>query len=250
VQRHASVPLRWKTPDAKPDSSLHLGIEAVIEKSSVTNNEYVRWTGKPIAVNVPHFKNSEPADFVTRPKGYYVPAYCTEIIERLKMHGIGLMELLMPKKIEVEMYKIQEAKFQNESGKPQLFEGRLLVSSCKPESFKKMQLFPKGTIYVSTDQPLGDLAMVLLEPNSADSYLRWGFLNEIFQRTEYIEAYVMEPMILKMLEESPELKKEFEQEKLTDTKFAENPNAIYNWFYSRSKYYDERYLLYPIGRQL
>jgi murein tripeptide amidase MpaA len=231
AQRHASIPLRWKTPGAKPDSSLHLGIEAVIEKSSVTNNEYVRWTGKPIAVNVPHFKNSEPADFVTRPKGYYVPASCTEIIERLKMHGISFVEMITPMKKEVEMYKIQDAKFQNESGKPQLFEGRLLVSSCKPESFKKMQLFPKGSVYVSTDQPL-------------------GFLNQIFQRTEYIEAYVMEPLIEKMLDESPALQKEFDEKKLTDTKFAENPNAIYNWFYSKSKYYDERYLVYPIGRQL
>jgi hypothetical protein len=32
-----------------------------------------------------------------------------------------------------------------------------------------------------------------------------------FQRTEYIEPYVMEPMAIKMLQESPELKAEFEK---------------------------------------
>ena len=71
----------------------------------------------------------------------------------------------------------------------------------------------------------------------------------IFHRTEYIEAYVMEPLIKKMLEESAELKKEFEAKKSSDASFAKNQNAIYEWFYSKSKYYDERYLLYPVGRE-
>jgi hypothetical protein len=105
-------------------------------------------------------------------------------------------------------------------------------------------------VYISTDQPLGDLAMVLLEPKSKDSFLSWGFFDPIFQRTEYIEAYVVEPTIIKMLEESPELQKEFNEKKATDTVFANDPNAIYTWFYSKTKYYDERYLLYPVGRFL
>jgi hypothetical protein len=54
----------------------------------------------------------------------------------------------------------------------------------------------------------------------------------------------------KMLEESPELQKEFEEKKKNDIKFANNPNAIMTWFYSKTKYYDDRYLLYPVGRQL
>jgi hypothetical protein len=52
--------------------------------------------------------------------------------------------------------------------------------------------------------------MVLLEPLSKDSFLD-GFFLSIFQRTEYIEPYVMEPMAIKMLQESPELKAEFEK---------------------------------------
>jgi hypothetical protein len=35
-------------------------------------------------------------------------------------------------------------------------------------------MYPKGSVYITTDQPLGDLAMVLLEPLSKDSF-RWGF---------------------------------------------------------------------------
>ena len=114
----------------------------------------------------------------------------------------------------------------------------------------RKQLFPAGSVYVSTNQPLGDLAMILLEPVSKDSYFSWGFFNSIFQRTEYMEAYVLEPMAKKMLAESPALQKEFEEKKANDSKFANDAYAILTWFYSKTKYYDERYLLYPVGRAL
>jgi hypothetical protein len=52
----------------------------------------------------------------------------------------------------------------------------------------------------------------------------------------------------KIMEESPELRKEFGQREEQDKAFANNPNAILNWFYSKTKYYDDSYLLYPVGR--
>ena len=73
------------------------------------------------------------------------------------------------------------------------------------------ETFSSGSVYISTNQPLGDRAMTLLELRSKDSFFSWGFFLNIFQRTEYIEAYVMEPMTKRMLVNSPELKNEFEQ---------------------------------------
>ena len=40
---------------------------------------------------------------------------------------------------------------------------------------------------------------------------------------------------------------EFEAKVAADEKFAKNPAARLQWFYQRSKFYDERHLLYPIG---
>lgn len=269
ARRESKIPLKWKIPQMKtsvsfggessllkketsavsPDSLKLLGIESKIVKSTVTNADYVEWTGKPITMNIANFKGTEPIDFITRPKGYFVPASCDEVIKRLKFHGIQMKIQKESREVTVEMYRIQDAKFQNDSGKPLPFEGHIQVTGTPiPETRK--QLFAAGSVYISTDQPLGDLAMVLLEPKSPDSFISWGFFNPIFQRTEYIEAYVMEPTMKKMLEESPELQKEFEQKKAADTVFATNPNAIYTWFYSKTKYYDERYLLYPVGRNL
>ena len=147
------------------------------------------------------------------------------------------------------MYRIEDGRIESEDHKPLPFEGHMQVSG-KTKAEMRKQLFPKGSVYISTDQPLGDLAITLLEPASKDSYFSWGFFLSIFQRTEYIEPYVMEPMAKKMLEDSPELRKEFEAKKAQDKAFANEPDAIFSWFYSKTKYYDERYLLYPVGREL
>ena len=234
---------------AKPDSLDLLGIASRISRSSVTNTEYVEWLGKRVTMKIANYKGTEPTDFVTRPKGYWIPASCDEVIGRLKIHGIQMDIITAPREVTVEMYRIENAWFGNEQNRSVPFEGRFQVSgSTKPEIRK--QLFPAGSAFISTDQPLGDLAMVLLEPVSKDSYFSWGFFLSIFQRTEYIEGYVIEPLAKKMLEESPALRNEFEQKKANDKTFANDPNAIRAWFYSKTKYYDDRYLLYPVGRML
>ncbi len=246
AKRDTNISLKWKIPQMKnaPDSMDLSGIGSRIVKSSITNADYVEWTGKPVTMRIANYTGTEGFEFVSRPKAYYVPASRYEVIERLRLHGIKMEIIKQPREVTVEMYRIKDAKFQ-----VQPFEGHVQVTGTPvPETHK--QLFATGSAYISTDQPLGDLAVLLLEPNSPDSYFQWGFFHEIFQRTEYIEAYVMEPMAKKMLEDSPELKKEFEQKKINDPVFAKDPTAIFSWFYSKTKYYDERYLLYPVGREL
>ena len=100
---------------------------------------------------------------------------------------------------------------------------------------------------VPTDQPLGDLAIALLEPEHVDSLAAWGFVPEILQRTEYIEGYVVAPMAERMLAEDARLKAEFEAKLAAEPGFAKDPRARLQWFYQRSRFYDERYLLYPVG---
>ncbi|REG90793.1 M14 family metallopeptidase [Flavobacterium aquicola] len=267
--RPAKVPMAWKIPQmkqrttfealstlqnsenaAKPaDSITFLAIDSKIQKSAVTNSDYVEWLGRPVTMHIADYKSTEPIDFISRPKGYWIPASCGEIITRLKLHGITMTALTDAKEITVEMYRITDYKFQDENQAVKPFEGHMQVDAATKTEVRK-QLFPAGSVYVSTDQPLGDLAMLLLETASKDSYFSWGFFLNIFQRTEYIEAYIMEPMAKKMLDDSPALQKEFEEKKANDAAFANNPSAILSWFYSKTKFYDERYLLYPIGRVL
>jgi hypothetical protein len=269
AERLAKIPMGWKIPQIQkevsfdsrtakketdanagvPDSMHLLGIAAVNRKSSVTNSDYVEWLGKPETKTIPDYKSTQGIDFITRPKGYWVPASCDEVIARLKLHGIKMEIIKEPREVTVAMYRITDHVFEDDNHMLQPFEGHIQVTGTTKVETRK-QLFPAGSVYISTDQPLGDLAILLLEPASKDSYFSWGFFHSIFQRTEYIEAYIMEPMAKKMLEESPALQKEFEEKKAADKAFANDQNAILTWFYSKTKFYDDRYLLYPVGREL
>lgn len=269
VVREGKIPMAWKVPQMKntvsfdvlsnkqlpsagvalPDSINFSAIASVIHKSPVTNSDYVEWLGKPVTGKIANYRSTDPFDFITRPKGYWIPVSCDEVITRLKLHGIKMNVINEPREVTVEMYRITDHTFGDDNNKTEPFEGHMQVTGTTKTEIHK-QLFPAGSVYISTDQPLGDLAMLLLEPLSKDSYFSWGFFHSIFQRTEYIEAYIMEPMAKKMLEESPALQKEFEEKKAADKIFAKDQNAILTWFYSKTKFYDERYLLYPVGRAL
>jgi hypothetical protein len=53
-----------------------------------------------------------------------------------------------------------------------------------------------------------------------------------------------------MLAADPKLKAEFEAKLAADPKFAADGDARLSWFYARTPYYDDRHLLYPVGREL
>jgi hypothetical protein len=171
-----------------------------------------------------------------------VPVTRPDLIERLRAHGLQLEELTADKNVRVTMARLVNAK-----SAPIPFEGHHALTFERLEWISTPEYFPAGSVRVSTDQPLGDLAMMMLEPESQDSFLALGFFPEILQRTEYIEGYVIAPMAEKMLAEDPKLKAEFEAKLAEDAKFAADPTARLQWFYARSPFYDERYLLYPVG---
>lgn len=59
----------------------------------------------------------------------------------------------------------------------------------------------------------------------------------------------MEQIARQMLEDDPDLAAAFERRLQEDSEFAVSPRARLQWFYRRSPYFDERYLLYPVGRE-
>lgn len=58
----------------------------------------------------------------------------------------------------------------------------------------------------------------------------------------------METMAREMINRDPALKTEFDQKKATDKAFSSDPEAMRDWFYSKSVYWDTWLNLYPIGR--
>ncbi len=156
--------------------------------------------------------------------------------------------------VEVTLYRMDNVKLADgfepdraAKGQTPGYEGHLLVSG-EPQPFRRLQTFPAGSVVISTHQPLGVLAMDLLEPASLDSFWAWGFFNATLVSAEEPEEYVMEPMARRMLEQDPKLKAEFEQKLKSDKAFAADGSARLEWFYKHTPFYDANAWGYPVGR--
>jgi Zinc carboxypeptidase len=244
-RRPQDIPLTWRVPQNRPPEMMDFfGVESREVFSKVTNSNYVQWMGKPVATKIPLIRMNEPELTARRPAAYWIPPAWHEVIERLAMHGIQMGKISAPREVEVEMYRIHDAKLAD-----QPFEGHIPVTG-KPVAERQMRRFSAGSVRISTDQPLGDLAVLLLEPNSPDSFFQWGFFLEIISPTEYVEEYVMQPMAERMLAEDAQLKAEFEQKLKADSTFAKNPQERLQWFYKRTPFFDGEWDLYPVAREV
>jgi murein tripeptide amidase MpaA len=241
ASRPPTVPMNWgDTPGDKATIDFQ-GIAYETYVSPASGSKEVRWLGVPKLYPKLPVQWDKPGVILTRPKAYWVPATKPEVIARLKLHGIRMETLAAAKTVPVEMYRLVGPKAAAEP-----FEGHFNFTTGV-QGEPRTETFLAGSVRISTDQPLGDLAVVMLEPRSRDSLFAWGFFNEILQRTEYVEGYVIAPLAEKMLADDPKLKSEFEAKVAADEKFAKDPTARLEWFYARSKFYDDRFLLYPVG---
>jgi hypothetical protein len=168
-RRLQDIPLTWRVPQRPPEMIDLLAVESRVLPSNITGGDFVQWTGKPVTIKVPYLRMNEPVLTARRPQAYWIPPAWSDVIERLAMHGIQMEKISAPREVNVDMYRIQEAKLGN-----QPFEGHAMVSG-KPLAEKMTRRFLAGSVRISTDQPLGDLAVLLLEPNSPDSFFQWGF---------------------------------------------------------------------------
>jgi hypothetical protein len=240
--RPATLALNWSGATDELRKMDFAGIAYDEYVSPASGVKEVRWLGTPKTYqDLPVHVNTKPGVELRRPKAYWVPASKPAVIQRVINHGIQFETLKSAQTRTLEMYRLDSAK-----PAAQPFEGRHLMSA-KVKGETRPETFPAGSIRVPTDQPLGDLAIALLEPESSDSLLAWGLFPEILQRTEYIEGYIIAPMAEQMLAADPKLKAEFEAQLAADEKFAKDPTARLQWFYERTRFYDDRYLLYPVG---
>jgi zinc carboxypeptidase len=115
------------------------------------------------------FKGTESARV---PTAYFVPPALTDVVERLRMHGVTAMPLNRATKVSVEEFRIETSEaaarpFQNHNE-------RTLTGSWQAA---ERELAPE-TLRVDMKQPLARLAFYLLEPRSDDGLTDWNFLDD------------------------------------------------------------------------
>jgi murein tripeptide amidase MpaA len=243
ARRPVQVPLDWKTSDGPPRTIELKGIDWRIVPSGVSGDTRIEYLGTPRTLSVPVLDNTQPKVVARRPKAYWIPPSWPDVTDRLAVHGITLERLTAPRDVAVEHLRIEAPKLAAEP-----FEGRIPVTASFT-SERGTERYPAGSVRVSTDQPKGDLAILLLEPSSPDSFFQWGFFLEALQPTEYAEDYVLEPMAERMLAGDAALKADFERKLREDPAFAKSREQRLAWFYRRTPFYDERARLYPVARE-
>ncbi|MBA2434459.1 MAG: carboxypeptidase [Chthoniobacterales bacterium] len=251
ARQASSVPLTWEIDPKAPNEIIeYKGIESRAVPSAISGGVRLEFTGKPITQAIPYRRSNHVSLSVKRPKAYWIPPAWNDVVQRLERHGIQLERIAEPRDLEVTAYRLEEMKFQGAATgeEPQPFEGHVQLTA-KPVATKRTERFPAGSVRVPTNQPLGDLAIVLLEPAAPDSFFQWGFFDQVLQPTEYIEGYVMEPMAEKMLASDPKLASEFRAKLAQDETFRASPKERLRWFYARTPFFDERWKMYPVARE-
>lgn len=244
--RPAEIPTNFVPDDAPAYMRAFKGVKYEHYDSLASGRKEVRWLGEadPEIWSLP-FHGSKPSLTLKRPAAYYVPSYRADIIERLALHGVALEILAEDRTVEVEMIRLIDPKLADRAN-----EGHVQVSVDQVATETRAWTFPKGSARVSTDQPLGDLVVLLLEPQSSESVFAWGMVPEVLSRVEYIEPYAIAPLAEAMMAADPTLKAAFEARLAAEPAFAADPEARLAWFYERTPFYDDHYLLYPIAREI
>jgi murein tripeptide amidase MpaA len=219
------------------------GIGFELVQSKVTGEPYYHYTGEERTFPLPLFGNVQPARFTRLPEAYIVPVEWKAVIDRLEMHGIRFYKLKHDTTLRISTWKLSEPKWQQNP-----YEGRHSLTSFQATEMFIEKTFPAGSAVVDLAQPSVRVIAHMLEPFGNGSLLSWGFFDAVFEQKEYAERYVLEPMAAKMLEENPELRKEFEQKKQEDSIFASNGYLILRWFYNKSPYWDNVKDIYPVGK--
>ncbi len=137
------------------------------------NGVVVRNTGEPKDYRVPYYSRAVPVRSVALPEGYIILPNNDEIIDMLVRHGIVVRRIANEITAPVENFRIEEIKPANN-----IFQGHVFTIAAG--RYEKTEVtIPSGAYYVSLRQPLARVAAFLLEPESEDGFLRWGFFNRV-----------------------------------------------------------------------
>ena len=243
--RPAKVLANFVAEDQPASTRAFKGILFERYPSAASGVEEIRWLGRPDPElwQMP-FYASRPTLALARPKAYWVPSYRADLIERLRIHGVEMETLTAPRTVAVDLLRLKDPKVS-----PRTNEGHVPITVSAVTVERRDWVWPAGSVRISTDQPLGDIVVLLLEPQSSESFFAWGMVPEVLNRVEYIEGYAVAPLADRMLAADPALKAAFESKLASDPKFAADPDARLGWFYERTPFWDDRYQLYPIGRE-
>lgn len=126
---------------------------------------------EPKDYDVEFWGNYLPASLTPVPSAYVIPASETAVLDNLRAHGIRMTQLQKSVQAVAVIKAVSSIRRNARS-----FQNHNLVT-VKTDRREEMRELPEGSYVVSTAQPLGRVAMWLLEPESVDGLVTWNFFD-------------------------------------------------------------------------
>ncbi|WP_294333381.1 M14 family metallopeptidase [uncultured Sphingomonas sp.] len=243
ASRPAELLTRWKpapTPIGWVDGFKGVAFDTTISPASGRAEQ--RWLGRPVTFRMPIIGQT-PTETVRLPTAWWVPPSQTEVIERLRLHGIAFDTIAAPRTQVVDRVRLIDPQVQQPK------EGRYPITARFAHE-RAAEVMPAGSVRVPADQPLGLLAASLLEPESQDSFLAWGFFPEMLAPAPDTDAYILAALGEHVLATDATVKAAFEAKLREEPSFAADPDARLAWLYARAGPGHPYPLRYPITREI
>lgn len=246
VKAQNSFLASWQKDTTRHDFIRFLGYQAGRKPSAVTGMDRLFYDhAQPFDKQVKFFNYFNGIKPVNKPKAYIIPQGWHAVIDLLKLNKVEMKRLEKDTTITVEAYRIEEYKTAT-----RVFEKHYLQGDVKLSSSKQSIRFLKGDYLIPTGQRADRFLVEVLEPTMDDSYFSWNFFDAILQQKEGYSAYRWEDVAADWLNKNPDLRKQLEEKKQADPKFAANTNAQLDFVYKNSPYYEPAHLRYPVYRLL
>jgi hypothetical protein len=127
-------------------------------------------------VEGPVFTRWEPTRTATRPWGYLLPPGLTKVIPLLLQHDITVKQLTEPVEVEVEVYSATEITHD------QYFQAHYL-KAVKAQKATETVSLPAGSFFVPSGQPMSNFISYIMEPETNDNLITWGYLDNVLRVT-------------------------------------------------------------------
>jgi dipeptidyl-peptidase 4 len=124
--------------------------------------------------NVPVYLRWEPTRSTTRPVGYLLPPAMASVVPKLRDHDIAVYRFRTPAKLDAEVY------YATKVSRDTYFQGHYLKSVEVVKEREALDVVP-GWFWIPTAQSRANLISYLLEPETDDNLITWGWADHVLE---------------------------------------------------------------------
>ncbi len=138
--------------------------------------------------DVPVYLRWEPTRTTTRPVGYLMPPAMAAVIPILLDHDIAVYRFQGEGTLDAEVYYATDVRTES------YFQGHYLKAVDVEKESETLDV-AEGWFWVPTSQSMGNLITYLMEPETDDNLITWGWTDHILQETPESEEAVIAGML-------------------------------------------------------